>query len=66
MGIKAAIEKKTLGIDIENFSTAEKRPVNVSGGVSMKKIGTGTIVRETGMRKGFIITQINGKAVMDS
>jgi S1-C subfamily serine protease len=63
-----AIEAETnvlnkLGIEIETVSSEDNNKLKITGGVRIKNIGQGKITTHTSIRRGFIITKVNGKPV---
>ena len=54
---------ETLGMELEDIGTKDKRKAGVENGVRVSKITEGVIRKETDMRPGFIITKIDKKPV---
>ncbi len=52
-----------LGADFETLSDEQSRKLDVKGGVKVKKLYAGKLRKHTQMREGFVITQVDGKAV---
>jgi serine protease Do len=52
-----------LGIRLESLSKGEKRELSISSGLRVAEVDRGKIYMQTSIRKGFIITKINGKRV---
>ena len=61
--VKKAELMEKLGADLATLDAKTARELKLSGGVVVKKIGTGVLNDQTRMRDGFIITQANGKPV---
>ncbi len=60
--IKQASVTKLLGADFRALNSDEKKKFG-TGGVVVTEVGKGALSQQTNMRKGFVITQINEKAV---
>ena len=54
-----------LGIELVNLKKAELKDAGVDNGVKVESITSGIIKRQTNMKAGFIITNINGEPVKD-
>ncbi len=54
---------QTLGIELEELSSKEKREYDVSNGLKVTKLYSGKIKKHTDMREGFIITKVNNKSI---
>ena len=52
-----------LGIELEELSAKEAKKLDVSGGLRVRKINSGLIERQTSLKEGFIILQVNGKSI---
>lgn len=61
--VKKAELMEKLGADLVTLDPKTARELKLSGGVVVKKIGSGVLNDQTRMRDGFIITQANGKPV---
>ena len=65
-GTTAFIEKSDnveLGAKFRNISNDEARKIGVPGGVQVSDLGQGLLSKQTNMKKGFVITQVNGETV---
>lgn len=54
-----------LGAGFKALSQQEAQSMGVDGGIQVESIGDGALKNYTGIKKGFIITSVNGKAVKD-
>ena len=54
----------SLGVSFEEVSASEKRDLDIENGLRVADINSGKF-RSSGMREGFIITQINNRKVDD-
>jgi len=54
---------KRLGIKIKELTEAEKTKMEISSGIKIADISKGKIQTGTNIKKGFIITKVDGKAV---
>ncbi len=56
---------KSLGGEYKelNLSGREKRELGIEGGIQVVSIGEGGLLARAGVRRGYIITQINGKDI---
>ncbi|MES2286642.1 MAG: trypsin-like peptidase domain-containing protein [Bacteroidota bacterium] len=54
---------KKLGIKVVELSEKEKKKLKLSSGLKVAEIAKGEISNNTNIKKGFIITKINGKPV---
>ena len=61
--VKKAELMEKLGADLVTLDAKTARELKLSGGVVVKKIGSGILNDQTRMRDGFIITQVNGKPI---
>ena len=61
--IKPESSARLLGATFRPLSDKEKKSYNISGGVMVTDPGTGTIAKQTQMKKGFVITGINDEAI---
>ncbi|MCC8035921.1 MAG: Do family serine endopeptidase [Rikenellaceae bacterium] len=52
-----------LGASFENIDAKEKKKLGIDDGVLVKSVSQGGLLSELGIRKGYIITQINGQTV---
>ncbi len=52
-----------LGIELEELSAKEAKKLDVSGGLRVRKINSGLIQRQTSLKEGFIILQVDGKSI---
>lgn len=59
---KAEVMTK-LGIKLEELTEKEKKRLKLSGGLKVVAIMKGKIYSNTNIKKGFIITRVNGKSV---
>ncbi len=57
---------KTLGAEFENIPAKELEKLELKSGVRVKKLTNGILSKETEMREGFIITEINNQPVKSS
>jgi S1-C subfamily serine protease len=55
-----------LGANLRALTAEEKRRFNISSGVLVTDISNGLIAQQTNMRKGFVITTVNDRAVSSS
>jgi Do/DeqQ family serine protease len=53
----------TLGIELEELSSKEKKKYNVNNGVKVLKLSKGKISKQTEIRVGFVITKVNNKMI---
>lgn len=60
--VKAEILTK-LGVRLETLSKDEKRRMSISSGLRVAQISNGKIYNHTSIKKGFIITKVNGKRI---
>lgn len=49
----------SLGIDLRNLTAKEAKALRVEGGALIEKINDGTIARETSIREGFVILEVD-------
>lgn len=61
---EAAVMLKKVGIDVDEISAKEKADNQLRGGLKITKITEGAISQFTNIRKGFIITKVNGVEVL--
>ena len=54
---------KNLGIEVENLSPKDKKELKITGGVKIIDITDGKISFYTDIRKGFIVSKVNGKVI---
>ncbi|RQO31352.1 serine protease [Taibaiella sp. KBW10] len=54
-----------LGAGFKALSKQEAQSMGVDGGILVESVGEGTLRNYTGIKKGFIITSVNGKPVSD-
>ena len=54
---------RALGASFRTLTDKEKQSYQVGGGVALTDVGSGYIARQTQIKKGFIITGINDKAI---
>ncbi|WP_321321539.1 Do family serine endopeptidase [Labilibaculum sp.] len=52
-----------LGIELEELSAKEAKKLDVPGGLRVRKINSGLIQRQTSLKEGFIILQVDGKSI---
>ena len=52
-----------LGAEFEDLEDSEIDKLNIEGGVRVKEIYRGKLMRETQMKNGFIITHVNGRKI---
>lgn len=52
-----------LGADFEGINRSTAKKLNIDGGVRVKKLYAGKLMKHTDIREGFIITKVNGKTV---
>lgn len=52
-----------LGVELENVSAEKAKSLAIEGGVRVKSVNSGVIMRSTRVKEGFIITKINDKPV---
>ncbi|MFA9370226.1 MAG: Do family serine endopeptidase [Labilibaculum antarcticum] len=52
-----------LGIELEELSAKEAKKLDVTGGLRITKINSGLIQRQTSLKQGFIILQVDGKPI---
>ncbi len=65
-GTTAYVEKNNnveLGAKFRNITNDEARKIGVQGGVQVSELGQGMLSKQTNMKKGFVITQVNGENV---
>lgn len=60
---KKADSFRTLGAEFAELTDAERQRYDLSGGVKVSKMFSGTLRSMTDMQEGFIITEVNGKKV---
>lgn len=60
---KKADSFRTLGAEFQELTEREKQRYEISGGVKVSKMFSGTLRSRTDMQEGFIITEVNGKKV---
>lgn len=53
----------TLGLELENLDARTARQLDLSGGIKVTDIEDGIVSSQTRMRKGFVITHVDGKEV---
>jgi serine protease Do len=53
-----------LGIEVEELSASEAKKFDVKGGLKVTRIGEGKISEHTAMKKGFVITKVDGVQVL--
>ncbi|MDR2913131.1 MAG: trypsin-like peptidase domain-containing protein [Alistipes sp.] len=46
-----------------NLSERQKRELDIRGGIQVSSVGTGGLLARAGVRRGYIITHINGRAI---
>jgi serine protease Do len=61
--IKEASSARLLGASFRVLSSEEKRKYGVRGGLMVSDIGKGTLARQTNMKPGFVITQVNDNII---
>ncbi len=54
---------KDLGIEVSNLTKSEIEKAGIKGGVKITNVYPGKIRRNTGIRKGFVITKVNNELV---
>lgn len=54
---------KGLGVDLSALSAAEAKELGVTGGVQVEELYPGALSAQTEIKKGFVITKVNKKAV---
>jgi S1-C subfamily serine protease len=54
---------KNLGIEVENLSAKDKKEFKITGGAKIIDITDGKISFYTDIKKGFIVTKVNGKVI---
>ena len=54
-----------LGVEVESLTKKEREKLNVEGGVRILEISDGKLRHETQVRRGFIVTHIDGKPIKD-
>jgi Do/DeqQ family serine protease len=52
-----------LGVELEAIDDATANKLDIETGLRIKELNSGKLQRETDVRKGFIITKVDGKAV---
>jgi len=52
-----------LGASFENLDKGTAAKLGLQGGVVVKNLGQGILTDQTRIKEGFIITQVNGRAV---
>lgn len=52
-----------LGATFRNLTSDEKKSLSVAGGVMVTDVGNGSLRAQTNMRKGFVITSVNERAI---
>jgi serine protease Do len=57
---------QSLGVEVEDLSAKERATLGVESGVRVKELKAGKLNDFTDIKKGFIITQVDDQAVMDS
>jgi len=55
--------EETLGFALRNLSREEQRTMRLQGGAIVSSIRRGSLVYQTNMQPGFVITSVNGKRV---
>jgi len=59
--IKDAPILEILGIELEEIDEKSARSIDIEGGLKITKLSSGKLKRDTDIRKGFIITKVDGK-----
>lgn len=53
----------SLGAEFKELTSADRRRLEINGGVKVSKLSSGILRQRTDMGEGFIITEVNGKKV---
>lgn len=64
--IKEKAPAQLLGANFRSLTTEEQKSYKVSGGAVVTSIGEGQLSAQTNIRKGFIISGVNGSPVKDA
>jgi serine protease Do len=53
---------ETLGVELEELDSQTASDLGIDGGLKVNRLGPGKLREHTDIRKGFIITKVDGKA----
>ena len=53
----------SLGAEFKELTSAEKKQLDINGGVKVSKLSSGTLRTRTEIEEGFVITEVNGRKI---
>lgn len=53
----------SLGAEFKELTSAEKKRLDINGGVKVSKLSSGTLRTRTEIEEGFVITEVNGRKI---